>query len=73
MTERRLGLIDISRNTQVPVIQWIDGPLVIPQWRLWTSYNRLLSLGTFIRLGDNGTMTRIVINPDYTQSEVNIP
>lgn len=73
MTERRLGLIDITNRSQSPVIQWIDGPLVVPQWRLWTSYKSDLSLGTYIRLGDNGKLTRVVINPDFTQSEVNIP
>jgi len=64
MKERRLGLIDAASRSKPPVLQFLpqDG------WRLWTTYNQELTKGTYIALHSDGTMQRVSVHNDYTQT-----
>lgn len=62
--EVRLGLVDPISKSKPPILHWIGG-----QWRLWTTYNQTLTEGTYILLGENGSLTRINANSDGTHSE----
>lgn len=63
--EIRLGLSNVFAQSKPPVLHYD------PQhgrWRLWTTYNPTLMLGTYIDLYPDGKMHRVTIKPDYTSS-----
>ena len=81
MTTRPTITIGIMPNTKLLRIERIarihaDVPSLVHDgymheehgaWILWVSANINMTLGTYIKLNDDGTIERVTINPDGTE------
>ena len=60
----RIGLLGISVS-KPPLVEF---DRLANQWRVWTSYNSSVTLGTYMSLLDHGKLERVTVNPDYSLS-----
>lgn len=57
--------ISSGTKPQPRLLEWLDG-----HWRLWLSYNRAMTAGTYLVLTDDAQVLRFVQEPDGTIADV---
>lgn len=55
----------LGQPSQPPLIQWADG-----YWRVWLSYNKPRTAGTYLVLADDGSITRVTEDEDETTRDI---
>lgn len=61
-SQRVLRNLPLQARTQAVKVERIG-----TEWRIWISHDPTCNAGTFFALADNGTITRVTVEPDGSE------